>query len=573
MELTARVSLLRAPCGYGKSATLAAGWKEAADTGRPALWASLASDDTKKGTLRRLAFQAGTAADIESILQWIWHQDRPGIICLDDVQEAPHLETLTRDMMDALPDDWRAVLATSAPWGFGVLNADWQEVGPDALACRAQDLKELIRVPSALDRIISDTQGWPALCRIAGRVSYRMQPLHLWPEIICYLDQMVLAPLSPALRTWLKKAALIAPLDAESHDFALRVHDGAQWIARAQRECLLLRPDSDGMFALNPALRHHLALSGQSQLRSSPSHLLKRAAFHHWRAGRPAQTIALSLRAGDPAWARGLGGEIVMDVALRQGRIDELAHWLEGVPDTALLTNPMAGLGKIWALSFQQQHAGATHLLKLLSRTDAHEELLTLLGATTAALRDDVVRAEMLCRQWLELHARENPMMKASALACLASIVASQSNAAEFAALRPLLDQACALADQGFARDWAKIAEVLLLLTQGQIIPARNRIDAHLTDMVSGRRADAENIAPRCAGRKRRASGRTGMAVAFLRPDRRRPHSYGTGHITGRSSGRRCGPLRKNPDRTGRESRTRPHAATATHGRYPDCGT
>ena len=233
----------------------------------------------------------------------------------------------------------------------------------------------------------------------------------------------------------------------------------------------------------------------------------------------------------------------------------------------------MAGLGKIWALSFQQQHAGATHLLKLLSRTDAHEELLTLLGATTAALRDDVVRAEMLCRQWLELHARENPMMKASALACLASIVASQSNAAEFAALRPLLDQACALADQGFARDWAKIAEVLLLLTQGQIIPARNRIDAHLTDMVSGRRADAENIAPRCAGRKRRASGRTGMAVAFLRPDRRRPHSYGTGHITGRSSGRRCGPLRKNPDRTGRESRTRPHAATATHGRYPDCGT
>lgn len=485
VELTARVSLLRAPCGYGKSATLAAGWKEAADTGRPALWASLASDDTKKGTLRRLAFQAGTAADIESILQWIWHQDRPGIICLDDVQEAPHLETLTRDMMDALPDDWRAVLATSAPWGFGVLNADWQEVGPDALACRAQDLKELIRVPSALDRIISDTQGWPALCRIAGRVSHRMQPLHLWPEIICYLDQMVLAPLSPALRTWLKKAALIAPLDAESHDFALRVHDGAQWIARAQRECLLLRPDSDGMFALNPALRHHLALSGQSQLRSSPSHLLKRAAFHHWRAGRPAQTIALSLRAGDPAWARGLGGEIVMDVALRQGRIDELAHWLEGVPDTALLTNPMAGLGKIWALSFQQQHAGATHLLKLLSRTDAHEELLTLLGATTAALRDDVVRAEMLCRQWLELHARENPMMKASALACLASIVASQSNAAEFAALRPLLDQAFALADQGFARDWAKIAEVLLLLTQGQIIPARNRIDAHLTDMVS----------------------------------------------------------------------------------------
>ena len=126
VELTARVSLLRAPCGYGKSATLAAGWKEAADTGRPALWASLASDDTKKGTLRRLAFQAGTAADIESILQWIWHQDRPGIICLDDVQEAPHLETLTRDMMDALPDDWRAVLATSAPWGFGVLNADWQ---------------------------------------------------------------------------------------------------------------------------------------------------------------------------------------------------------------------------------------------------------------------------------------------------------------------------------------------------------------------------------------------------------------------------------------------------------------
>lgn len=112
------------------------------------------------------------------------------------------------------------------------------------------------------------------------------------------------------------------------------------------------------MFALNPALRHHLALSGQSQLRSSPSHLLKRAAFHHWRAGRPAQTIALSLRAGDPAWARGLGGEIVMDVALRQGRIDELAHWLEGVPDTALLTNPMAGLGKIWALSFQQQRRG-----------------------------------------------------------------------------------------------------------------------------------------------------------------------------------------------------------------------
>jgi hypothetical protein len=223
VELTARVSLLRAPCGYGKSATLAAGWKEAADTGRPALWASLASDDTKKGTLRRLAFQAGTAADIESILQWIWHQDRPGIICLDDVQEAPHLETLTRDMMDALPDDWRAVLSTSAPWGFGVLNADWQEVGPDALACRAQDLKELIRLPSALDRIISDTQGWPALCRIAGRVSHRMQPLHLWPEIICYLDQMVLAPLSPALRTWLKKAALIAPLDAESHDFALRV--------------------------------------------------------------------------------------------------------------------------------------------------------------------------------------------------------------------------------------------------------------------------------------------------------------------------------------------------------------
>ena len=147
VKLTARVSLLRAPCGYGKSATLAAGWKEAADTGRPALWTKLASDDTAKSTLHRLALQAGTAADIDSILQWIWHQDRPGIICLDDVQEAPHLETLTRDLVDALPDDWRAVLATSAPWGFGVLNADWQEVGPDGLACSAQDLKQLTRVP------------------------------------------------------------------------------------------------------------------------------------------------------------------------------------------------------------------------------------------------------------------------------------------------------------------------------------------------------------------------------------------------------------------------------------------
>lgn len=513
-----RTLILRATQGYGKSVVLAQNWLAFTAAGNNAAWVSLRGGcGTESALAEAICSQLFDAApgengvaraDLAGLAAALWEEfgaARPAnVICIDDIEHAPHLLHALETFVLETPPNVRFAIAGDTRRGFARLGLESgvREVFARDLAFTLNEAETLIQehpltgAKVTAQQMITETDGWPALCRIMCRTELPVRPAASWPETVSFFREEIERRLSRQQLEFLENAAILDPISAESYNYAFKSTNAAALIAEIDLDHLLFRRAESGpaLFSLHPVLREHLQDRFLARNTERKSYVLKRAAFWHWRRREFQKAVNLALRAGDHRWALGLSEDIMLDLALRQGEIEALREWLGRFPTRELRKHPTICLGYAWTMYFSQQADKAERLLGYLPAapppSDAHPDRgwPQLVRAIGAATHDELQLSEQLCNDWIRNFGDDNSVGKGAALTCLAFILASEYRFAELNQVLLMAHSVNSAARQRYAFGWLYAAEIQATLARGdmratlQLVDnARNDSDVQVT--------------------------------------------------------------------------------------------
>jgi LuxR family maltose regulon positive regulatory protein len=402
----ARLVLLSAPAGYGKT-TLLAEWYAIEGSARPIAWLSLDGGDEdpvrfwtfvveslrrvlpRFGTRVLAALRAHGADPGEAALPRLINelQALPGSVwvVLDDYHRIHErrCHELLASFIERLPANTRLVLATrqDPPLPLGrfrargelveVRTADLRFAEADAGALLAASLgEELARDEVAL--LAERTEGWAAGLYLAA-VSLRDRPdraaflrrfegSHRY--IAEYLTGEVLELQEPAVRRLLARTSILERFCAPLCDQVAGCEGSAELLARLEQADLFVIPLDESRVWYR---YHHLFADllrselGRSESRMVPE-LHRRAREWHREQGNAEEAIHHALAGKE--WP--VAGELIAEhwfPFLNRGQLATVRRWLGQMSPETLATDPVAALaaGGVAALSGDRE-AAAGHL-------------------------------------------------------------------------------------------------------------------------------------------------------------------------------------------------------------------
>jgi ATP/maltotriose-dependent transcriptional regulator MalT len=392
----ARLTLVSAPAGFGKT-TLLSQWLTEVDGGGPAVaWVSLDDRDNDPATFWAYVVTAlQAAADdgaVGSTALGLLRSPRPPteaalISLLNDLQELPGEVVLVLDdyhlveardihdgiafLLEHLPARVRLVLATRAdpPLPLARLRA-----GGELVEVRSTDLRftreeaaaylagpmGLALAPDDVATLVGRTEGWAAALQLAGlSLQDREDPGAAVAEfagadrfVVDYLAEEVLARQTPDVRGFLLQTSVLERLTGPLCDAVTGQAGAAARLVALERANLFLVPLDDQrqwyryhhLFA--DVLRAHLLEQQPGQI----AELHRRASAWFRDHGDPAAAIRHALAGGDHDRAADLI-ELTMPVMRRERREAELARWVREVPDEVVRARPVLGAAFVGALA------------------------------------------------------------------------------------------------------------------------------------------------------------------------------------------------------------------------------
>ncbi|RKQ87033.1 LuxR family maltose regulon positive regulatory protein [Solirubrobacter pauli] len=297
----ARIAVLAAPAGYGKS-TLVSEWALRDD--RPFAYVALAGAHDERLT-RLLARSAPAGGQV---------------LVVDDAQHAS-------------PDVLRGLLETAATWPRGrtlALVSRWAppgpigrwrahrrvvEIGPEDLAMTHLEAAMLVAAtglrlePAQVDLLLGRTQGWPAALYLAARTLAQAPDPQLAlgalsggePLLASFLRDDVLGALTPGQRAFARRCSVLEELSAPACDAVLDTHGSGPALEELVRRGLPLTA-SDACtlrLAVHPLLAGMLRAERARVEPELESTLQRRAALWHAAEAHPRPALTHALAAGD----------------------------------------------------------------------------------------------------------------------------------------------------------------------------------------------------------------------------------------------------------------------------------
>ncbi|WP_165825243.1 LuxR C-terminal-related transcriptional regulator [Rhodopseudomonas palustris] len=422
---SARIVLLRAPAGFGKTTLMLELRQKLEASAIPTAWLTLDSADNDVGrflyvvraALTPLIPGLSTSADAAAgpdeialgLIDAIAAHRAPFALFLDDFEtvQGPAVLGMVRELISHLPAGGRIVIGSrNVPeLGLGRLRAHGKlvEIEPTHLRFTIEETAIYLRNRRRLDlsqddvvRLHHSTEGWVAALWLASvSLENRQDPSQFIAgfsgadtAIVEYLLEDVFSRQSEKIRAFLLRTSIVADLTPGLCDRLCGTTDSMDVLAMLQREHLFLVPiDGD-----SPRWRYHSMFAEflRTQLKQrhpeQANELHRVAAKWYLEQDRPVVAIEHWLAAGDSDAALPLLARHA-EPLLNQGRVRLLARWLDPLRERGLLEDsPMLQVVHAWAVLLGRGPRAAAPLLERLDREDrpgrgfdAHRRALRLL--------------------------------------------------------------------------------------------------------------------------------------------------------------------------------------------------
>ena len=405
----AKVVLVRAPAGFGKTSALTQSFHALEGRGVATAWLTLDRGDNDASrfyhhltkAIQRLG--ADASVDAVSALASLTSQFA---LFLDDLETVfePSVLGVLRDVIDQLPRNGRVIIGSRniPSLGLARLRARGQLVEIDAEDLRF-DLRETseffgLRSSTRLSREMLDqlhrkTEGWIAGLWLASMALERDESAAGFIErfsgsdgrVADYLAEDVLGSQPDEIRDFLLRTSILRQLDAS---VCQALYPGGDCRA------LLEQLDAANLFVTpvageTRAWRYH-SLFGDflrtQLLRERPDDVARlhlAASAWYESHGRPVPAIDHAIEGGDYPHALALL-ETCGEQFLEQGRMRMLARWFSALPREQLKSHPFMQAIALWAVCFTQGPWVAMQELELSGCEESNDPAVR---ANIAALR------------------------------------------------------------------------------------------------------------------------------------------------------------------------------------------
>jgi LuxR family maltose regulon positive regulatory protein len=469
--LAARLVVLSAPPGFGKS-TLLGQWIASLKARDAAVgWLALDHDDDEIGRFLSYLVAALQRADpqvaphvpallqsspvlpvdsvLTSIVNDLSHRSQPLFLILDDCQflSSPEICRFLDALLAYAPASLHLVVATRGPLPFGLahMRVRGQLINLDDMQLRfsLEETESLFQAAELRDLPLSDvvtlqhrTEGWVAGLQLAslsleepaGRAAFIRNFSGSHRDVAEFLTQDVLARQSPDLRAFLIKTSTLSRISAPLADAMLGRSDSAAMLQAIEAANLFLIPlDRERHWFRY----HHLfAEFLQAQLQAmGPSEIAKlhgRAADWLSANNLTSEAVAHALAAGDADRAAALVEDCAMPLIMAS-HLNTVRAWLGQLPPDLIARRPRLQLAEVWIQFHMSRPQEAARTLKSAKKsivaaraagkfdreTQAalQAELCTLtVGVVSAADRSRT--AARLADSWVEAIPENKPFFK-----------------------------------------------------------------------------------------------------------------------------------------------------------------
>ena len=414
----AKLVLLRAPAGFGKTTVMLQVRRRFDEAGVPTAWLTLdradndvgrflavlasALDPLVPGLAQAASATAGAGPDgmAFALIDRVAAHPTPFVLFLDDfeVLQSPAVVGLVNELIDQLPRGVQvAVGSRGVPeLSLGRLRARGRllEVQPKQLRFSVAETDGFLRQRRGLVlaqedvvRLHRSTDGWAAALWLASvSLEHREQPGRFIAgfsgsnaAVVDYLVEDVLSRQTEDVRGFLLRTSILGDLNAALCNVICARDDSAAMLHGLEKANLFLIPlQVDG-----GGYRYHAMFAEflrTQLLRQHPQEIavLHRAASHWFLdQGRPVPAIEHALAAQDLPLAMELLGAHAQGL-LDQGRVRLLSRWLDPLLERGQLdAHPMLQVVHAWAVCFARgPRAAATLLDRLEARADPSIQVL-----------------------------------------------------------------------------------------------------------------------------------------------------------------------------------------------------
>jgi len=380
----ARLVLMSAPAGFGKTTVLCQYEQALRKAGVSTAWLTLDVEDNDparfsaylRAALAPVLEAAAKGAravetpgdrgavigDTLDLIDSLASPERPLAIFLDDFEHVAgntEVRTLVARLLHTLGPKQQLVLGTRAVPDLGLarLRAGGQvvDVGLDKLRFSLEESRRFLRaaIPGlAEDDVVflhERSEGWPAALQLAvlalrdsPQAAIRLREFGgSRAEVAEYLAAEVLAGLAPDLREFAIRTSVLDSFCAELCDEVTAMPGGAAYIERVARANLfLVAIDAERRwFRYHALCREFLRAELERTEASLVPELSRRAARWLEANGRQAEAVEHALKSGDQDLAARIMDECATE-ALHEGQIATVLRWTAGLSEERLAAHP-----------------------------------------------------------------------------------------------------------------------------------------------------------------------------------------------------------------------------------------
>ncbi|MFM0391376.1 LuxR C-terminal-related transcriptional regulator [Paraburkholderia phytofirmans] len=520
----AKLVLVRAPAGFGKTTAMSQCRAQLARLGFETAWLTLDHGDNDPSrflhylqlALRHMDAErlAGddprSAADVTlAVFDRIAARQSPFALFIDEFETIhdPGVIALLHEIVDRLPRHGFVVIGSrSQPHlSLGRLRARGQllEIDADRLRFSLAETERMLNGHANLalggrdlDRLQRRTEGWAAALWLASLALEKRDERSAFIErfsgshdpLADYLAEDVLAGQPEPVQTFLLQCSVLRQLSAPVCDALNPGVDSAT---------MLRTLDQAGLFvnrveAAEPAYRFHSLFLDFLRAQLARRHpdrvpLLHLAASRwHEQHGHPVSAIDHAIDAGDVERALGLLLPHAVDF-LAQGRLRLLARWFARLPQDGIDCHPTIGIVHAWTICLTRSPLEAMALAEQANwRTAPSAEIRAQADACHVVLLatlDRVEEAYEAGRRCLTAASAVHPFANATLVNVMATLATTMGHRDE---ARRLLDTARTIggAQSALNRMYTEAAEGLIDLQEGHLRLATARF--HLAAGTAG---------------------------------------------------------------------------------------